>query len=95
MLAARKTVCASVIDPSNPILAAFLQRIEKSLAVGRQFLFQFQSFSPRRRVRITYRSELERIFESHIFVHEEDLNTFHFSIPPMPADISKCSPRQI
>jgi hypothetical protein len=29
--------------------------------------------------------------EVRIFVHEEDLNNIHFSIPPMPADLEELS----
>lgn len=39
MLAGGKTVCASVVDPQDPILTAFLSRIAKNFAVAGNFFF--------------------------------------------------------
>jgi ribosomal protein L16 Arg81 hydroxylase len=39
MLADGKTVCASLIDPRDPVLTAFLKRIAKSFAVAGNFFF--------------------------------------------------------
>jgi len=38
-LAEGKTVCASVVDPGNPALTAFLQRIRSQFAVAGRFFF--------------------------------------------------------
>jgi hypothetical protein len=37
MLSSAKTVCASVVDPHNPVLTAFLQRLSKEFAVAGKF----------------------------------------------------------
>jgi ribosomal protein L16 Arg81 hydroxylase len=39
MLADGKTVCASLIDPQNPVLTAFLNRIARHFAVAGKFFF--------------------------------------------------------
>jgi ribosomal protein L16 Arg81 hydroxylase len=39
MLASGKTVCASMIDPGDPLLTAFLQRIGRNFAVAGRFFF--------------------------------------------------------
>lgn len=39
MLEAGKTICASMIDPGNPVLTAFLQRISQDFAAAGRFFF--------------------------------------------------------
>lgn len=39
MLSSGKTICASMIDPGNPVLTAFLKQIGKNFAVAGRFFF--------------------------------------------------------